>query len=237
MSAVLYLIPNLLTDEKVNKVIPEYNFTLIKSLKYFIVESRKPAHTLLKLAGIKTPFEGLTFYELNEHTKDSELGEMIKPLLEGKSMGIISDAGYPAIADPGEKIIELAHLYQIKVIPLAGSSSVFLALATSGLNAEQFTFHGYLPVEKNQRIKFLQAIEKEAIKTGYSQIFMETPYRTDSLLEDALRTLNSSTFLCIASEILSSNEIIVTKSVADWRKNKPILKNKRVVFVLNQIQA
>jgi len=232
LAARLYLIPNLLSAENIHKSIPLYNQEIIRNLKHFIVENPKPARHLLKAAGVKTPFEDIYFYEFNEHTRESELSDIIKPLIDGNDMGLISDAGYPAIADPGEKIVKIAQQKHFKVVPLSGPSSIFMTLAASGLNAEQFSFHAYLPIKKPDRIKQILELEAISFKTGYSQIFIEAPYRSQYLFEDIISCCKSETVLSIAVELMSEHEFIQSKSISQWKKSKLDLKNKRVVFVI-----
>lgn len=234
MPATLYLVPNLLADSEASRSIPVFNVEILLKLKYFIVETPKNARLLLKKCALKTPFDDVSFYVLNEHTKSAEIQEIFMPLLEGKDMGLITDAGYPVIADPGEIIVSLAHKNNIKVVPLVGPSSVFLALAASGLNAESFTFHGYLPVRQPDRSKKIKELEDTAYKTKYTQVFIETPYRNQSVLNDLLKTLRYDTLLCIAADINSGNEMIITRSVNDWRKNKPEINKRLVVFLIGK---
>ncbi|HPD63875.1 MAG TPA: SAM-dependent methyltransferase [Bacteroidia bacterium] len=233
MSAILYLLPNLISQSIENSGIPEYNYQVIRKLKHFIVESRKPVNHLLKLAGVKTPFEGINFYEYNEHSNENEIEGIIIPLLKGEDMGLVSDAGYPAIADPGEKIILAVHHHHIRVVPLSGPSSILLALTASGLNAEQFVFHGYLPVKPHQRKLFLQKIENESFKSGYTQIFMDTPYRNQAVFKELIAILKPETWLCVAMELFGNTEKINTLPVKEWKKLSFQPEKKNVVFLLN----
>lgn len=232
MPVALYLIPNRMSGEEADRFIPLFNKEIIRSLKYFIVENLKPARALLKLAGVPTPFDDITFYELNKHTRDYEISEMLNALLEGKSVGLLSDAGYPAIADPGEQIVFKAHQNGIRVIPLCGPSSILFALASSGLNAEKFTFHAYLPVKNSDLIKTLKKFEKEIKQTTYTQLFIETPYRVQKMFDEILRQVDPSIYLSISADLYADNELIATKSIADWKRQKLDLKNKLVVFSL-----
>lgn len=228
----LYLIPNSLTDSANDDFLTVRNQEIIRSLKYFMIESPKPAHRLLKSAGVPTPFQDIFFQELSEHTPDTELNEIIKPLAEGYSMGLITDAGYPALADPGEKVVKLAHNLKIQVVPLIGASSIMLALAASGLNAEQFTFHGYLPVKKNERIQKIRMLCSDMGRNGYTQIFIETPYRNQALFDDIAAHAGEDLFLCIACDLSSDSEMILTKSIREWRKIRPDIHKRQVVFLL-----
>jgi len=234
MPATLYLVPNLLSDTDASRALPVYNAEILKDLKYYIVETPKNARLLLKKYGLKTPFDDMSFYILNEHTKGNEIDEIIAPLYAGNSMGIISDAGYPAIADPGEIIIRLAHQRNIRVVPLSGPNSIFLALAASGMNSEQFTFHGYLPVKQPDRSKKIKELEETTLKTGYTQIFIETPYRNQSMISDLVKTVHPNTLICIAADINSDKEMIQTKTAANWQKLKPDFNKKPVVFLIGK---
>ncbi|MBC8343165.1 MAG: SAM-dependent methyltransferase [Bacteroidetes bacterium] len=230
MKGLLYLIPNRLASENADRFIPFHNKEIIRSLKHFIVENLKPARAFLKLAGVKTPFDDITFYELNKHSRDQEISDMISVLLAGNSVGLISDAGYPSIADPGEQIIFKAHQNGIQVIPLTGPSSILFAIASSGLNAEQFTFHAYLPVNENELKRSLKKLEKEIVHSGYTQVFIETPYRAQKIFDVILKQIDASLYLSICADLHSKNEFISTKSISEWRKEKAVLKNKLVVI-------
>lgn len=234
MTATLYLLPNLLSEADALRQIPAYNSEIMQELKYFIVETPKNARLLLKKCGLKTPFDDISFYVLNEHTKDSEIPEIIAPLLAGENMGLISDAGYPSIADPGEIVVRIAQKNNIRVIPLVGPNSIFMALAASGLNAEGFTFHGYLPVKVPERLAKIREIEEAVYKKNQTQIFIETPYRNQSMLADLLKTLKSETFLCLAVDILSEEESIITRKVGNWRQEKPEINKRLAVFLIGK---
>lgn len=235
MPATLYLIPNLLSDSDINLSIPLYNLEIIKKIKDFIVEKPKAARRLLKKAGLITPFDDINFYELNKHTTEVQKAEIIDLLSKGKDLGIITESGYPVVADPGESIVHAAHLNNIRVIPLVGPSSILLAIAASGLNAENFTFHGYLPINKHLRIKRILELDRVALRTGYTQIFIETPYRTQSLFEDIIKYCKKETLLCLAIDITSDNENIKTSTVGNWRKAPLNIQKRLVVFLLGQI--
>ena len=235
MSAKLYLIPVTLGDSQVNDVIPVLPLEIINRLEHFIVEDLRSARRYLRKAGLKASYDDLQFYLLNEHSMDEELDEMLGVLLKGNSMGILSEAGVPAVADPGSRLVEMAHWHDIQVIPLVGPSSIILALMASGMNGQSFRFHGYLPVKNPQRQNRIRQVEKAAIESGETQIFMETPYRNMSLLEDLLRNCRQETLLCIAADISLDSEYIKTKSVRDWNKNIPELHKRPAIFLLNRI--
>ena len=233
MSAKLYLIPVTLGDSPVEHVIPSLPLEIINRLEHFVVEDLRSARRYLRKAGLKAAIDDLHFYLLNEHSEDAELDEMLAVLLQGKSMGILSEAGVPAVADPGAGLVALAHSHGVQVIPLVGPSSILLALMASGMNGQAFRFHGYLPVKKPQRLNSIRQIEKAALDNGETQIFMETPYRNMSLLEDLLNNCREGTLLCLAADISLESEFIKTKAVRDWRKAAPPLHKRPAIFLLS----
>lgn len=230
----LYLIPCLLGDVPVSHSLPEFNLEVMKSLDEFIVEDLRTARRFLIKAGITKPIDSLTFYVLNEHSHGDSATEYIQPLLQGKDMGLLSDAGCPGIADPGASVINLAHRKQIKVVPLVGPSSILLALIASGLNGQSFAFHGYLPKQSTDRIKKLKQLEAETMKLGSTQIFIETPYRNDSIISDILSTCKGDTLLCVASDITLSTENIRTQPISEWKNEKPSFNDHPAVFLLGR---
>ena len=233
MSAKLYLIPVTLGDSPVENVIPSKPLEILKKLEHFIVEDLRSARRYMRKAGIKSAFENLNFYLLNEHSDDREMEEMLGVLLAGESMGILSEAGVPAVADPGGELVALAHRHGVQVVPLVGPSSILMALMASGMNGQAFRFHGYLPVKKPQRINRIRQIEKAALEHGETQIFMETPYRNMSLLEDLLNTCRQDTLLCLAADISLGTEFIKTKAVRDWKGDVPQLHKRPAMFLLS----
>jgi 16S rRNA (cytidine1402-2'-O)-methyltransferase len=232
MPATLYLIPNLLGETAIDRVLPDYNIKIINKLKHFIVETPKNANLLLKKAGVKTPFEGITFYTLDEHTHPDDLPEILQPLVKGIDVGLITDAGMPSIADPGELVVSWAHENKIKVVPLIGPSSIFLALAASGLNAESFTFHGYLPVKTEDRKRKIKELDIIVRKTKYTQIFIETPYRNQSLLQDIVKICHPDTKLCVAVNITMQNESIRTFPIWEWQTKNYSVDKLPAVFLI-----
>jgi 16S rRNA (cytidine1402-2'-O)-methyltransferase len=232
MAATLYIIPNLLGDTSIERVLPDYNIKIIHQLKHFIVETPKNANTLLKKAGVKTPFEGITFYTLDEHTRGDDLADIVEPLKKGFDAGLITDAGIPSIADPGELVVNWAHENKVKVVPLIGPSSIFLALAASGLNAESFTFHGYLPVKPEDRKRKIKELDVIARKTKYTQIFIETPYRNQSLLQDVVKTCHPDTKLCVAVNLTMQNENIRTLPIFEWQMKNYGIEKLPAVFLI-----
>ena len=234
MYAVLYLIPVTLGDSPVKDVIPDLPLDIILQLEHFVVEDLRSARRYLRKAGLKTDFDALQFYLLNEHSGDEELDEMLAVLLDGGSMGILSEAGAPAVADPGTKLVKLAHRHGIRVCPLVGPSSILLALMASGMNGQSFQFHGYLPVKTALRRKSIRQLERNAIETGETQIFMETPYRNMNLIQDILSGCREDTLLCVAADISLNTEFIKTKAVREWKLEVPDLHKRPAVFLLNR---
>ncbi len=212
----LYLIPTPIGESGDFQVLC-FNPSIIHGLHVFIVESMASARKFLKRCAYPHPFEHQMFFELNEHTHITEAGIFLSCLLEGQDAGLMSDAGLPCVADPGAGVVRLAHLQGIEVVPLPGPSSIFLALMASGGNGQQFTFHGYLPIEKHARKTRIREIDQQADRTGASQVFMETPYRNVSLIEQILQTCRPDTMLCIACLLLSPDQKIITDTIQGWR--------------------
>ena len=227
----IYLIPVTLAGDDYQKVIPAKVLDITKALRYFIVEDIRSARRYLRLIDKQFPIDDSVFFELNEHTADSEIEHYLKPLSGGSDIGILSEAGLPCIADPGAKIVALAHTKDIIITPLAGPSSILLALISSGLNGQNFTFNGYLPVNPADRSAKLRDLERKAGE-GFAQIFMETPYRNQKMLESIITTCHSDTLLCIAADITLPDESIRTMRISEWKRDLPLLKDKLVVFVM-----
>jgi 16S rRNA (cytidine1402-2'-O)-methyltransferase len=213
------------------KVIPEKVIGLTRKLRYFIVEDIRSARRFLRLIDKEFPINDSVFYELNEHTGESDITNYLEPIYNGSDIGVLSEAGLPGIADPGARIIALAHQKRITVAPLSGPSSIILALISSGLNGQNFSFNGYLPVKPAERSAKLRELEKKAGE-GYAQIFMETPYRNQKMLESLITTCHKNTLLCIAADITLPTETIKTMKISEWKRDLPLLKDKLVVFVL-----
>jgi len=228
----LYLIPVTLGETSINQVIPEFNNSIINEIDVYIVENIKTARRFLKKAGISKPLDELIFFEINKRANEDNYPTFIKPLLEGKNIGILSDAGCPGVADPGANIVALAHQKNIKVVPLVGPSSLLLALMASGFNGQSFCFNGYLPKEQKERIYKLKELEKRAKNLQQAQLFIETPYRNRNILEDLLKNCHPTTLLCIAVDITLPSEKIYTKSIADWATTKIDLNKKPCIFLM-----
>jgi 16S rRNA (cytidine1402-2'-O)-methyltransferase len=229
----LYLIPSNLSEDKIS-ILPEEDLRTAATLEVFIVESEKSARHYLKKIGIKSPLQDLELHTLNEHTNPNEIEKLLQPILDGKNAGLLSEAGVPAVADPGSELVRLAHLKGVEVIPLIGPSSIIMALMASGLNGQNFAFVGYLPREKTERGKRIKELEKLAITKNQTQIFIEAPYRNQYLLEDILSTCDIKTFLCIACNITANDEFIKTKTIDQWRKGIPNIIKKPTVFLLGK---
>ena len=232
MKGQLFLIPSPLSEGPISDVIPDGTVRAISELTHFAVEEIRSARRYLTKAGFKGKIDMLSFYPINEHTKDEEVRVVIDLLNAGTDVGLISEAGLPAVADPGALLVESAHKNGIDVIPLTGPSSIFLALMASGKNGQNFSFIGYLPAKTEERRSKIREIEKLALRSGQSQIIIETPYRNDSLLADFLQICSDETLLTIASEITSESQFIKTKRVGEWKKEKPVLNKKPCVFII-----
>lgn len=228
----LYLIPSPLGDNNPNEVIPQPVLDLTCSLGIFVVEEIRTARRYLSKAGLKGKIETLQFYELNEHTQQSQIESYVSILKAGNDVGLISEAGLPAVADPGAQLVSLAHNNGIEVIPFVGPSSLMLALMASGLNGQCFAFTGYLPVKGDERKAKIKLIEKVSSQLKQSQIIIETPYRNDQLFADLLSVCSMNTKICVAADITLPTQTIITKSVAGWKK-APIKIGKRpCVFIM-----
>jgi 16S rRNA (cytidine1402-2'-O)-methyltransferase len=227
----IYLIPVTLGGDDFLRVIPEKVIGLTRQLRYFIVEDIRSARRFLRLIDKEFPINDSVFFELNEHTGESDITNYLEPIFNGSDIGVLSEAGLPGIADPGAGIIAMAHQKGITVTPLSGPSSILLALISSGLNGQNFSFNGYLPVKPAERSAKLRELEKKAGE-GYAQIFMETPYRNQKMLESIITTCHSNTLLCIAADITLPTESIRTMKISEWKRDLPLLNEKLVVFVM-----
>ena len=235
MSATLYLIPCPISDDTaVADVTPVANQAIIDSLDYFIVENTRSARRFLSKSGYAKAIDEATFVELNEHTTSpTEIARMIEPLKAGRSAGVISEAGVPAVADPGQAVVELCHKHNIRVVPLVGPSSILMAVMASGLSGQSFAFNGYLPIKEPERSKTIKRLESRARSEHQSQLFIEAPYRNVKLLEQMLKSLNPDTRLCVACDITSKSEYIRTQTVAQWCKSTmPDIQKRPTIFII-----
>lgn len=227
MPGILFLIPNTLGDNAPDEVIPQKVIETAKRLRHFIVEDVRTVRRYLRKIDRTFPIDDSQFFELNQHTDRSKIEPYLKPLLEGNDMGIISEAGCPAVADPGADIVALAHRKGIRVVPLVGPSSILLAQMASGFNGQSFAFVGYLPIEAAERQKRLRKLEHRAKEENQTQLFIETPYRNMKLFDELTATLKGDTRLCIACDITLESEYIETRTIGEWKQKKPQDLNKR----------
>ncbi|RZJ64159.1 MAG: SAM-dependent methyltransferase [Flavobacterium sp.] len=231
----LYLIPTTLGEnDDPNDVLPQTIKRTIDFIADYIVENEKTARRFIKTVHPEKKQPELRISLLNKRTEESELIQMIEPLLHGKNVGLMSEAGCPGVADPGAAIVKLAHEKGIQVIPLVGPSSILLALMGSGMNGQSFAFNGYLPIDKAERKTAIKNFEKLSHDKNQSQLFIETPYRNNKFVEDLLVSLQPSTLLCIAADITLPTEFIRTLRVADWKKHVPDLQNRPAIFIIHK---
>ena len=235
MKGVIYMIPCPIADTTpMWDVLPRANFEVMNSLDYFIVENVRSARRFLSKVGVERKIEELEFVELNEHTtKTEEVERMLRPVMEGRSAGVISEAGVPGVADPGADIVALAHRHGIRVVPLVGPSSILMSVMASGLNGQSFAFVGYLPVKDAERVRRLRELERRAVEERQAQLFIEAPYRNIKLFEALLKTLSPKMRLTIATDITAPEEYIRTLRVEEWRKiPMPDIGKRPTIFLL-----
>lgn len=232
MDTALYLLPVTLGDTPVERVLPAYNKEIILGIKHFIVEDVRSARRFLKKVDSSIDIDELTFFPLNKHTSSEDLSGYLKPLQEGHSMGVISEAGCPAVADPGADVVAIAQRKNLKVIPLVGPSSIILSVMGSGFNGQSFAFHGYLPIEAADRIKRLKELEGRIYSENQTQLFIETPYRNNKMMEDILKACRPQTKLCIAANITCEGEYIHTKTIREWKGHLPDLTKVPCIFLI-----
>ena len=227
----IYIIPTPISGTDPKFVLPEMVIRTVQNLDTFFVENIRTARRFLSSAGVRN-IQDLKFEIVDKNTEPKFLEHLILIVKNGKDVGVMSEAGCPGIADPGSGITSLAHKHGIKVIPLSGPSSIFLALMASGFNGQNFQFHGYLPIDKEARRKSIDNLERMVYSKNQTQIFMETPYRNNKILDALLKTLRPDTLLCIAVDITSDNEAIYTKAVSEWKKQVPDLHKKPAIFLV-----
>jgi len=228
----LYLIPVPLADDAATKSFTPYLVDTINSIKEYIVENEKTARRFLKEAGLKTPQSELLIHDYGKHNRADGTAEFFKGLQAGNDVGLMSEAGCPGVADPGAELVEKAHRMGIKVVPLVGPSSILMALMASGFSGQSFTFHGYLPIDKAARSKKIKELEMLSEKNDQTQLFIETPFRNNPMLEEILKTAHPKTRLCIACDITAATEFIQTKTIADWQKKVPELHKRPAIFLI-----
>ena len=230
MQAKLFLIPNVIADATQEEVIPHSVKQKLTSLQFFLVEDIRTARRYLSSLKVMESIEALSFEVLNRDTQHAEIPKILKPLMEGNDMGLISESGCPGIADPGALAVAYAHQHNIQVVPLVGPSSIVLAIMASGLNGQRFAFHGYLPIDANDAAKAIKELERESKVKNQTQVFIETPYRNNSIVNHLLKSLSPTTLLSIALDVTGTQESIKTKSIKDWKAEKPSFAKHPAVF-------
>lgn len=232
MDTALYLLPVTLGDTELNTVLPAYNIEIIQGIKHFIVEDVRSARRFLKKVDREFDIDSLSFYPLNKHTSAEDISGYLKPLLAGQSMGVISEAGCPAVADPGADVVAIAQRKNLKVVPLVGPSSIILSVMGSGFNGQSFAFHGYLPIEPGERVKRIKQLEQRIYSENQTQLFIETPYRNHKMVDDLLQNCRSQTKLCIAANLTCEGEYIKTRAISEWKGKVPDLSKIPCIFLL-----
>ena len=232
METALYLLPVTLGDTPLNNVLPQYNSEVIAGIRHFIVEDVRSARRFLRKVDPQFDIDGSVFYELNKHTSPDVVVGYLKPLHEGKPMGVISEAGCPAVADPGADVVAIAQRKGLKVVPLVGPSSIILSMMASGFNGQSFAFNGYLPIKADERVKKLRQLEQRIYNEDQTQLFIETPYRNGKMLEDILANCRPQTKLCIAANLTCEDEYVHTRTVKEWKGRVPDLSKVPCIFLL-----
>ena len=233
----LYLIPTGLGGEDPPSLIPRATLDRVRRLTHFVAENPKTARAFLKAIGHPLPLQSVHIATLDEHTPASEVNALLQPLHDGHDCGVLSEAGAPAVADPGAPLVRAAHAAAIRVVPLVGPSAVLLALMASGMNGQRFAFHGYLPVNAAERAKRLVELENEAARTTTTQLFIETPYRNDALLGAILDTCRADTLLGLATDLTAPGESVRTQPISEWKKARPAIARRPTVFLLYRERA
>ncbi|MBQ2786403.1 MAG: SAM-dependent methyltransferase [Bacteroidaceae bacterium] len=232
METALYLLPVTLGETPLESVLPRRNFEVIAGIRHFIVENVRTARRFLRQVDSQFDIDGSQFFELNKHTSPQDISGFLAPLYEGKSMGVISEAGCPAVADPGADVVAIAQRKGFKVVPLVGPSSIILSVMASGFNGQSFTFHGYLPIKPDERARKLRQLEQRIYNDNETQLFIETPYRNGKMIEDILKNCRQQTKLCIAANLTCDDEYVRTLTVKEWRGKIPEISKKPCIFLL-----
>lgn len=232
MDTALYLIPVTLGDTEISKVLPEHNAGIIAGIRHFIVEDVRSARRFLRKVDPQFDIDGSQFFELNKHTQPEVVANYLKPLQGGKPMGVISEAGCPAVADPGADVVAIAQRKGLKVVPLVGPSSIILSVMASGFNGQSFAFNGYLPIRPEERVKKLHQLEHRIYNEEQTQLFIETPYRNGKMIEDILKNCRTQTKLCIAANLTCEGEYVCTRTVKEWKGRIPDLSKIPCIFLL-----
>ena len=232
MQPSLFLIPVTLGETEQGRVLPIYNKDIVMTLRHFVVENVRSARRFLKKMEPSMVIDDLTFYELNKHTSAEEVSAFLAPLARGESVGVLSEAGCPAIADPGADVVAIAQAKGVRVVPLVGPSSILMSLMASGFNGQSFAFHGYLPIGDGERTRCIKHLESRIYSEHQTQLFIETPYRNNKMAEELLRTCKPATKLCIACNITCEDEYIQTRTIKSWTGKLPDLSKKPTIFLL-----
>jgi 16S rRNA (cytidine1402-2'-O)-methyltransferase len=232
MNGKLYLIPITLGESSIESVFPADVIQKTITIRHFIVENIRTTRRYLRMLDNAFPIDETQFYELNKHTTQAQIETYLKPLLNGLNVGVISEAGVPGVADPGAAVVELAHVNNIQVVPFVGPSSILMAVMASGLNGQNFAFNGYLPIKSGERTKQLKHLEKRSMQEQQSQLFIETPYRNNAMVDDLLSACLPTTKLCIACDITLDTEFIKTDTIQNWKKKKPDLNKRPSIFMI-----
>lgn len=231
-SGIVYIIPNVISENTQEEVIPQQVKNAILACDYFLVENVRTARRFISSLKLGLVIEDLEFETLDKNTSFEDCIDLVQPILEGKSAGIISESGCPGIADPGARLVHMAHQFGITCKPIVGPSSILLALMSSGFNGQSFAFHGYLPIDKKERQQRIRSLEKESKEKDQTQIFMDTPYRNEQLLTDILKVARKDTFLCIARDVTGEKEVVFTKSVGKWETGDIALNKIPTIFLI-----
>ena len=228
----LFLVPTGLGGSEVAALVPQATLSVVRGIRYFIAENPKSARAFLKAVGHPAPLQDLRIETLDEHTPESHLGTLLQPLQAGTDCGLLSEAGCPAVADPGAPLVRVAHACAMRVRPLVGPSAILLALMAAGMDGQRFSFHGYLPVERTARASRLAALERDSEQEQATQIFIEAPYRNDAMLQSIVEACRPDTLLCVATDLTLPGESVRTQSVATWKASRPSLDRRPTVFLL-----
>ena len=232
METALYLIPVTLGETEISRVLPDYNAGVVAGIRHFIVEDVRSARRFLRKVDPQFDIYGSQFFELNKHTSPQDISGFLRPLCEGKPMGVISEAGCPAVADPGADVVAIAQRKGLKVVPLVGPSSIILSVMASGFNGQSFAFNGYLPIKPEERAKKLRQLEQRIYNEDQTQLFIETPYRNGKMIEDILKNCRPQTKLCIAANLTCEGEYARTMTVKEWKGKVPELSKIPCIFLL-----
>mgnify|MGYP002512925942 CR=1 FL=1 len=235
LQPALYLIPVTLGDTQHENVLPAYNAQVVSDIRHFVVEEIRTARRFLRRMDREFPIDDCTFFEMGKHADSSRFAEYLAPIAKGHSVGVISEAGCPAVADPGANVVAIAHRQGLRVIPLSGPSSMIMAVMGSGLNGQSFAFNGYLPVEPAERAKRIKTLESRAWNEGQTQLFIETPFRNRKMFDALLSSLRPATRLCVAAGITTAQEYIRTHTVQEWKRTTlPELKDVPAIFLIGK---